>query len=78
VIANIGLAITLWVVGGGESVGDHVLRAKVSQMLAREVGSITGDDGMRKLEATSDVLLKAFHYLLSRDFGERYRLYPLA
>ena len=63
---------------GGEQVADLVLRAEVCHMLAREIGSIIGDDGIRKLETTNDVLLKEFHYLLSRDFRERHRLYPLS
>ena len=57
--------------------GVLVLGAKVHHMLAREVGSIVGDDGMRKPEASNDVLPKKFHYLLSCEFGERHRLYPL-
>jgi len=55
-------------------VGDFVHGAKVRHMLAQEVGPIIGDDGMRKPEATNNVLPKD---LLSRDLGERHRLYPL-
>ena len=62
---------------GGEPVGDIVLRAEVRHMLARKVGSIFGEDGMRKREATNNILSKKLHYLLSYDFGEWYRLYSL-
>jgi len=57
---------------GRELVGDFVHGAKVRHMLAQEVGPIIGDDGIRKSEATC--LPKD---LLSRDLGERHRLYPL-
>jgi len=77
VIADHDLAIVLLVVGGGELVGDFVLGAEVRHMLACEVGSIVGDDGMRNIEATNNVLPKELHCLLSRDFGEQHRLYPL-
>ena len=46
-------------------------------MLAREIGSMVENEGTRKPEETNDVLPKEFHYLLSRDLGERHRLYLL-
>ena len=57
--------------------GDFILRAEVHHMLACEASSIVGDNGMRKPKATSKILPKQFHYLLSHDLGERHRLYPL-
>jgi len=75
VIVDLCLAFALWVVGGGEPVGDPILGAEVRHILACEVGSIVRDNGMRKPEATNNVLSKEFHYLLSRDFRERHRLY---
>jgi len=46
-------------------------------MLALKVGSIIGNDDIRKLEATNNILPKELYYLLPRDFGERHCLYPL-
>ena len=46
-------------------------------MPARKVGSVVGDDSMRKLEVKNDVLPKELHYLLSYDLEEWHRLYPL-
>ena len=42
---------------------DLVFGAEVRHMLAREVGSLVGDNGMRKPEVTNNVLPKEFHYL---------------
>ena len=57
--------------------GDLILAAEVRRMLACEVGFIVGDNGMRKPEVINNVLQHEFHYLLSFDFGEWHRLYPL-
>ena len=46
-------------------------------MLTREVGSIVGDDGIRKPEATNNILPEELHYMLSHDFRERHHLYLL-
>ena len=75
-IADLGVVVALRVVRVGETVDDFVLGAEVGHMLTHEVGSIVGDDNMRKSEATNNVLLKKIHYMLSCDFGERHRLYP--
>jgi len=64
-------------VGGGETVDDLVLGAKVRHMFAREVGFVVGENDMGKPEVTKDVLPKERHYLLSRDLRERHRFYPL-
>ena len=77
VITDLSLTIAILIVRGGEPVGDFVLETEVRHMLACEVGSIVGDDGMRNIEATNNVLPKELHCLLSRDFGEQHRLYPL-
>jgi len=37
-------------------VNDFILGAEARHLPAREVGPVVGDDGMRKLEATYDIL----------------------
>ena len=46
-ISDLGLAIALWIVKGGESVGDLVFGTEAYHLFAGEVRPIVGDDGMR-------------------------------
>ena len=55
---------------------DLVPEVEVGHMFACKVGSILEDDGMRKPEATDDILLEEFHHLLSCDLREQHYLYP--
>ena len=43
---------------GGESAGDLVLETEVHHFLAREVGPIVGDDGMRKPKVAHDIFVR--------------------
>ena len=52
-VVDLDLAIALWIVGGGESVGDLVLEAEARYLPAREVGPVIGDDDMRKSKANT-------------------------
>ena len=76
-VTDIGLAITLWAVGGGESMGDLILRAEARHLQAHKVDPVIGDDGMRQSEVIHNVLPEQFNNLLPCDVGERYCFHPL-
>ena len=69
-IVDLGLAAALWIVEGGESVGDLVYDIEVCHLLSGEVHLIVRDDGMREPKATYNVLPEKLDYLLSRDVGK--------
>jgi len=76
-VADIGLVITLWIVGGGESMGYLILRAEARHLPAHKVGPVVRDDGMRQSEVIHNVLPEKFNNLLPCDVGERYCFHPL-
>ena len=76
-IVDLSLAIALWIVEGGELVGDLVFGTKTCHLLAGEICPIVEDDGIRESKVTYDVLPEELDYLLFRDVGEWHRLYPL-
>ena len=41
-VADLGMAVVLWIVGGGESVGDLVLGIKAHHLPSREVAPAVG------------------------------------
>ena len=63
---------------GGETVGDLVLGTEARYSPAREIGSVVGDEAMRKPEAAHDVLSEEFDNLLSCDIRERHCFHPLS
>jgi len=54
---------------GGETVGNLVFGREARYLPAREIGTVIGDDGMRKPEVTHNVLPEKFDNLLSCDVG---------
>ena len=59
-IVGLSLVVTLWIVGGGEPMGDLVLETEAHHLLAREVGPIVRDDGMGKPEGAHDIFDNLF------------------
>jgi len=55
-IADLGLIVVFWIVGGGKSIGDLLLGTKVCYFPSREIDLVVGNDGMRKFKVTHDVL----------------------
>ena len=70
-IADLSLAVALWMVGGGESEGDFVLGAETHHLPAREVGPIIRDDDMWKSKAAHNILPEEFKNLLPYYVEER-------
>jgi len=58
-------------------VGDLVLET-ARYLLARKIGPVVGNDGMRKPEATHEVLPEGFDNLLPFDVGKRHCFHPLS
>jgi len=56
--------------------GDLILGAKAGYLLASEVRSVVGDDGVGEPKATHYVLPEELDNLLPSDFGERHCLDP--
>jgi len=73
---DLGLTITLRIVGFGEPVGDLILRAKVDHLLAGKVCPIVKDIGVGEFEATHDVLPKKLDNMVTSDFREWHRFDP--
>jgi len=48
----VGLAVALWIVRGEEPVGDLILGTEARHLLARKIGPIVGDDGMKPMRHT--------------------------
>ena len=76
-IAELGLSASLWIVWGGESVGDPMFGIEACHLFVGEVHPSVRDDGMREPKATYDVLPEEVNYLLSHDVGEWHRFYSL-
>ena len=76
-ITELGLVVALWIVWGGESVGDLIFCTEACYLLADEVYPIIRDDSMREPKATYNVLPKKFDYLLSCDIRKLHRFHPL-
>ena len=74
-VADLSLAVALWIVGSEEPVGDLVLGAQARHPPARKVGSVVGDDGMGMSEVTHDVLPEELNNLPHCDIGESYCFY---
>jgi len=75
-VADLSLAIALWIVGSEESMGDLVLGAQARHLPACKVGPVIRDDGMGKYEVTYDVLPEELNNLPHCDIGERYYFCP--
>ena len=58
--------------------GDLLLGTEACHLLAREVGPIVGDDGVRKPEVAHDILPEELDNLLPCDVGERHCFHPLS
>ena len=78
VITDLGLAITLWIVGDEELIGDPVLGSEARHLLARKVSLIFGDDGIRKPEVAHEILPKKLDNLLPYDIGEHHSFHILS
>ena len=77
-ISNLDLAVALWIIGGGEPMGDLVFGTEARHLLARKVGLIVGDDGMRNPEVAHNILLEELDNLLTCDFREHHCFHPLS
>jgi len=47
-VVDLGLVVALWIIGGGESVGELVFRTAVLHLPACEVGFVVGDYGIEE------------------------------
>jgi len=76
VIVDLGLTITLRIVGREESMGNLILRAEVGYLLAGKICPVVRDNGVIESEATYNVLPMKLDNLLTSDFGECHRFDP--
>ena len=77
-VADLGMVVALWIIEDEETVGDLILETEACYLLTHEIGPDVRNDGMRKPEATHDILPEKFNNLMPCDVGERHCLHPLS